>query len=174
MTNGRPHATTQGPLSDLYAVFEGLRYRECTGCCACCAMPWLLSEELAVLGARFQDDIEVVGPSTHVVLAQRCRFAVNDRCEIYPVRPLDCRMFPMDLVRDGSEYWWVLFTTCPRHMDLRERLEARIDRIESLLTAQLLDQYARQIEATAAIYAPLRDGQFVRLRPLERPFTRTR
>ena len=30
-------------------------------------------------------------------------------CEIYPVRPVDCRLFPLDLALRDGRCWWVVY-----------------------------------------------------------------
>lgn len=48
-----------------------------------------------------------------------CIFFNKGRCEIYPVRPLDCRLFPLDIIRneEGKLVWIVYQSVCPNEFD---------------------------------------------------------
>lgn len=54
-----------------------------------------------------------------------CHFNVNGRCQIYEVRPLDCRLFPFDIVeKPNSDLVWVVYTKlCPVKFDYRPSYE---------------------------------------------------
>ena len=54
-----------------------------------------------------------------------CIFHKNGRCEIYSVRPLDCRMFPFDIIEDADEElrWIVYPDLCPVNFDYRPAYE---------------------------------------------------
>ena len=54
-----------------------------------------------------------------------CYFHKNGRCEIYPVRPLDCRFFPFDIIEDDEgDLRWIVYTElCPVNFDYRESFE---------------------------------------------------
>lgn len=51
-----------------------------------------------------------------------CYFYKNGRCEIYRVRPLDCRFFPFDIIEDDDDNLrWIVYTElCPVNFDYRE------------------------------------------------------
>ena len=50
-----------------------------------------------------------------------CIFHRDGRCEIYAVRPLDCRIFPFDIIEDADEELrWIVYTDlCPVDFDYR-------------------------------------------------------
>ena len=54
-----------------------------------------------------------------------CFFFKKGRCEIYPVRPLDCRLFPFDIIEDDDgKLRWILYTDlCPIKFDYRPAYE---------------------------------------------------
>lgn len=61
-----------------------------------------------------------------------CYFHKNGHCEIYPVRPLDCRLFPFDIIEDDEgELQWIVYTNlCPVDFDYLpayERLKSFFD-----------------------------------------------
>ena len=54
-----------------------------------------------------------------------CFFFKSGRCEIYPVRPLDCRFFPFDIIEDNEDNLrWIIYTDlCPVDFDYRESFQ---------------------------------------------------
>ena len=54
-----------------------------------------------------------------------CYFYKNGRCAIYTVRPLDCRLFPFDIIEDDNgELRWIVYTDlCPVDFDYRPAYE---------------------------------------------------
>lgn len=57
--------------------------------------------------------------------AAGCYFHKDGRCEIYPVRPLDCRFFPFDIIEDDEDNLrWIIYTDlCPVDFDYRESFQ---------------------------------------------------
>ena len=54
-----------------------------------------------------------------------CAFFANGQCEIYEDRPIDCRLFPVDIreERDGTLVWIVYTRLCPAGFDRTGFLE---------------------------------------------------
>ena len=54
-----------------------------------------------------------------------CLFHRAGQCEVYQVRPLDCRMFPFDIIEDedGKLRWIVYADLCPVDFDYRPAYE---------------------------------------------------
>lgn len=54
-----------------------------------------------------------------------CYFHNSRRCEIYSVRPLDCRFFPFDIIEDDSgNLRWIIYTgLCPKDFDFQESFD---------------------------------------------------
>ena len=54
-----------------------------------------------------------------------CAFFANGHCEIYEDRPIDCRLFPVDIreERDGTLVWVVYTRLCPAGVDRTGLLE---------------------------------------------------
>jgi len=43
-----------------------------------------------------------------------CFFYKNGRCEIYSIRPFDCKIFPFDIIRHNSTLHWIMYVDlCP-------------------------------------------------------------
>lgn len=58
----------------------------------------------------------------HLSLKQingRCYFYRHGQCSVYESRPIDCRLFPFDIIehQDGSLYWIVYEDLCPTRFD---------------------------------------------------------
>ena len=54
-----------------------------------------------------------------------CHFYTEGRCAIYHVRPLDCRLFPLDIIEKlEHKFVWIAYTRfCPIKFDALELLE---------------------------------------------------
>jgi Fe-S-cluster containining protein len=39
----------------------------------------------------------------------KCIFLKNGRCSIYENRPLDCRLYPFDIIKKDSKYYLILY-----------------------------------------------------------------
>lgn len=150
----------------LTKIFEHLNFgavcRECRG--QCCHMPWLTQEELH-LADRFPDAVHRVDGTAFFLERDRCTFLdEHGRCRIYDLRPLDCRLFPLDIIEEGGEFYWCVFTTCPNWQKMREMLEPLIPLLEDQINPALWRQFLRQIEVTKEEYLPYRRGQYVTIR----------
>ena len=57
--------------------------------------------------------------------ANGCPFFRNGRCDIYEVRPVDCRLFPVDIMEreDGMLVWIVYTRICPIRFDPKRLLQ---------------------------------------------------
>jgi Fe-S-cluster containining protein len=51
----------------------------------------------------------------------KCFFYEDGTCSVYQNRPLDCRLFPFDMIQDasGNLYWIVYEELCPAKFDFR-------------------------------------------------------
>lgn len=150
-------------FDELKWVFEKLNFdavcRECEG--QCCQMPWLASEELQ-LAKQFPESIGFIGDTAFILNHQRCAFLdPSGKCKIYDSRPLDCRLFPLDIIERDGEYYWCVFTTCPNWQKMKELLAPLIPLLESKISDSLWRQFRRQIEVTKEQYAPYKNGQYV-------------
>lgn len=86
-----------------------------------------------------------------------CHFSQKGDCTIYPVRPLDCRLFPIDIKEklDGSLIWIAYIATCPVTYDILSCWEQ---------AKQLLPYLKNNIKDYARANAPwMHDEPFVEL-----------
>lgn len=89
---------------------DGLRFK-CTECGQCCTgapgYAWVNDDEIQAIAKFLKLDVETFGKrylryvnGRYALLEQRetfdCIFLKNKKCQIYPVRPTQCRTFP----------WW--------------------------------------------------------------------
>lgn len=153
-------------FDDLISVFEELNFNaichDCRG--QCCHMPWLAKDELH-LADKFPDSINLIGDTAFFLDHDRCTFLdTQGRCKIYDIRPLDCRLFPLDIIEKDGEYYWCVFTTCPNWQKMKEFLEPLIPLLEDKINASLWRQFLRQIEVTKEEYLPYKSGQYVTIK----------
>ncbi len=148
-------------LDSLYAVLDGLAFPWCEGCGECCHMPWVMDEE-PVTGVP----IEVEQGARFIGGCGQCAAKVGTRCGIYTSRPLDCRLFPLDIVEHEGAYWWCIFQTCRHPSELAGVLVPLIPKLEAQLTPDLWQQFVRQIEVTKTSYAPYASGQYRLVQPV--------
>lgn len=55
----------------------------------------------------------------HITMKEPCVFHKRKRCSIYPIRPMICRLFPIDI---DSKTHKIKITCCPGGIDLLNRL----------------------------------------------------
>lgn len=153
-------------LAPLYEVLDALSFPWCLDCGDCCAMPWLLDEEVA--GVSTLPGAQLARERGVAFLANptRCACLHAGRCAVYTRRPLDCRLFPLDLVEHQGDLWWCIFQSCRAPEALASVLVPAIPALEARLTPTILDQYRRQIAVTRETYAPYREGRYRLIRPL--------
>lgn len=164
-------------VQQAYQVFEGINFSECDGCSKCCNFsecegrsegcysPWLLKEEslsLSDIGLAVNE----IG-SVAFIDGAVCRYAKENRCHLYEDRPLDCRMFPLDIIEEEGRYWWSIFTICPKHKEIREKLIPLISKLEAIITPEMFEQYKRQIAITKEIYPPYQLKQYEKIREFQ-------
>lgn len=45
-------------------------------------------------------------------------------CSVHPLRPMDCRLYPFDLIKNGGKFYWVVWEhKCPILQEDRDRFE---------------------------------------------------
>jgi Fe-S-cluster containining protein len=147
-------------IAKTYDLFNNINFSECEGCSKCCYMPWLLEEEYEPHLDNFGGTVREIDSIAFVMDETRCRYAQEDRCSMYKDRPLDCRLFPLDIIEEDGIYWWVIFTTCPQNVSIRDKLIPLIPNLEKEITPAILEQYKKQISLTKEIYPPYKNRQY--------------
>lgn len=112
---------------------EGLRF-ECTGCGDCCSgssgYVWLNEDEIVAIADYLKLTLDEFAQrflrrvrGRYALLENRvsheiydCVFLKNNKCQIYPVRPTQCKTFP----------WW------PQHLLSKEEWEAAAQECEGI------------------------------------------
>ena len=128
----------------------------CNGCGVCCQgelngpieRPFLtlrdvenIVKETGLQESDFVDNLSISGNNIKVLRTEvdgrGCIFFENEtrRCGIYRSRPLDCRLFPLDVAKEDEKYYLILYTdVCPVDPDLiGESIQPAIDEIFPLL-----------------------------------------
>lgn len=151
------------PLQRLYQTLEGASWEGCATCGACCSNPWLLPEEDVRLGG---DVSRVYHQGIAFLAGEPCRCLSGTHCQIYPKRPLDCRLYPLDLVEEGGEIWWCIFEDCKAPDTLAAILEPRIPALEAAITPDIFQSFQAQIKVTRHIWQPYAQSRYRKLRKL--------
>jgi Fe-S-cluster containining protein len=151
-------------IQQAYRIFEEINFSECNGCSECCYFSWLLKEEYKPHLDNFGKAVKNIGS---VAFIENCKYAKGNRCDIYEDRPLDCRLFPLDIIEEDGKYWWCVFTICPKHKEIREKLIPLIPKLEAVITPNMFEQYKRQIALTKEIYPPCRLKQYEKIRKFQ-------
>lgn len=158
-------------FDDLLRIFKDLPFDVVCGDCSgqCCEMPWLTKEEFR-LADQFPDAIKFVGETAFLLNHDKCPFLDrNGKCKIYEMRPLDCRLFPLDIIEENGEYFWCVFTICPNWRKMKELFEPLIPALEKRIGKSLWQQFIKQIAATKEEYLPYKNRQYV----IIKKFTKT-
>lgn len=151
-------------MEKIYKLFEKIHFSECNGCSKCCFIPWLLKEEYTPHLKNFGKSIKEINSVAIIMDLNHCKFEKGYRCKMYSDRPLDCRIFPLDIIEEDGKYWWCIFTICPKHEKIRQKLIPLIPRLETFITLPIFKQYKRQIALTKKIYPPYRLRQYEKIR----------
>lgn len=60
------------------------------------------------------------------------------RCRIYENRPVDCRLFPLDIAKVRDRYTWIMYTSCPLESPVaRQTAVAMVSSAEAVLLPEL-------------------------------------
>ena len=92
-------------------------FKECTNCSKvpnCCAnfnlidAPTLNKEEVKKISCFVKNNdffnIKENNIYTLKTVGNKCIFFVNNQCLIYKNRPLDCKLFPFDLIKKDGDF----------------------------------------------------------------------
>ncbi len=150
-------------IANLYDLFNGIQFSECAGCSKCCYFPWLLEEEYESPLKNFSENVKKINSTDFIMDFTACKYAKCDRCHLYEERPLDCRLFPLDIIEEEGQYWWCIFITCPKHKEIRKKLIPLIPLLNKMITPKMFEQYKKQIEITKEIYLPYKNKQYEKI-----------
>ena len=70
-----------------------------------------------------------------------CIFLYNGKCKIYPFRPIDCRLFPLDVELKDGRYVWIKYSLCEGSKQVMTK-EKAFRRLLPFLRGQL-NEYAK-------------------------------
>jgi Fe-S-cluster containining protein len=92
----------------------------CEGCSRpCCSRPVVLPEEreniikAARMGFLRRRKVFEKRGDYYIIRGDTCPFLKEGACSIEPVRPLNCRVFPLALTHQGKDAEWALSPECP-------------------------------------------------------------
>jgi len=95
-------------------------FKKCTNCSEkinCCESfnklnsPTLSIDEVNNIKENYTDFFDKIDDNTYVIktINNKCFFYKNNRCQIYDKRPLDCRLYPFDIIEKENKYYLILY-----------------------------------------------------------------
>ncbi|HEV2962479.1 MAG TPA: YkgJ family cysteine cluster protein [Candidatus Angelobacter sp.] len=125
-------------IDNLYAIVEPLSSQpECLTCDLCernVGLVYLINDESSRIKkdghqvARTSEGVEYLSRSQSKKSATWCSCfdTAKNQCSIYPIRPLCCRLYPLDLMKIDGELWWIVHAECPiaERFDKERKLDA--------------------------------------------------
>lgn len=133
-------------------------FSECRGCQVCpkiyCSMIWINREEYPELENKFPDKLKKLG-GHHFMLGGGCHYVKKGYCSIYPSRPLDCRLFPLDIVEERGKFYWCIYTVCPKYNSIRGKLEPLLPVLEKMFSKTFFREYRSACGVAEQFYPPL-------------------
>lgn len=126
------------PLSSAQAHLQAPKLHACINCPVnfmCCTVsarggivepPYLIPSEVSAIAAMTGLEEEtfvekrtntITGNTVSFVSPSEghgCRFhdAASGKCNIYDSRPIDCRLYPLDVLFQDGKYYWILWQYC--------------------------------------------------------------
>lgn len=83
-----------------------------------------------------------------------CMFLQNGACTTYKNRPIECRLYPFDILLVDNEYTWVLWNiACSDHYTKDEMLEV-VKNFESYVLHDVRFDYVKQYVSHHSIMQP--------------------
>src|SRR5688572_22740040 len=110
---------------DLYRILTPLSGQpECRTCNLCeknVGLVYLIGDEPSKLAGAGMSVAELGDGSAYLSRSQldsgaswcSCFVVGTNECGIYAVRPLCCRLYPLDLMNLDGELWWIVHAECP-------------------------------------------------------------
>lgn len=155
-------------IKETYKIFDRIKFSECIGCSfKCCYLPWLLKEEYEKHFKGLRNYVMEVNSVFFVRDLTKCKFVNECKCNIYSKRPLDCRLFPLDIIEEDGKFYWCIFTVCPKHAEIRKKLIPLIHILERFISKKLFLQYKKQIAVSKEFYLPYKLKQYEKIKLFE-------
>ncbi len=138
---------------------------DCDG--SCCKMPWITTEE-GHIEDQFPESVVLIRDTRFVLDREKCAF-LNEagKCKIYSLRPLDCRLFPLDVIESDGAYYWCVFQLCQNWESLQDQLMPMLAELENRFSPNLWKQFVNQIKVTKEIYTPYKLGSYKIIKKVE-------
>lgn len=94
-----------------------LNCTNCQKCINCCQSfdklnaPLLTKKEVDVIGTRYANFFDKTETSLYAlkVIDNTCIFYKENQCMIYDIRPLDCRLYPFDIIKEDNKYYLIMY-----------------------------------------------------------------
>lgn len=132
-------------LDKLYKIASFLsNQEECKTCSLC--------EDNIGLVYVFKHELKVIGRKHAVPTSAGLNFFVRTEdghcpyfnkelgtCGIYENRPICCRIYPLDLLFEDGEYWWIAYSDCPIFKRYEKNMSLNILRNKLISLENALD-----------------------------------
>lgn len=75
---------------------------------------FLFAHEASRFEAEFPESQFEQAGSLRILKTTGCPALIGQHiCSIYDRRPLDCAIYPLSIVLENGQYWWIVDTSCP-------------------------------------------------------------
>lgn len=117
----------------------------CKPCLSCCKNENIfLSDIEKIIFNKFKKNIDQDSDSCHNLLD-------DGKCLIHNARPLECKIFPLDLKKINNKINWILWNYCPvTSINKMSFYQDEIEKYEKILTYDWINNYIKHHE----IYEP--------------------
>lgn len=143
-------------------LFNEIGSKKCNECqCPCCTLnipPFLTSEDISRIISQenipFKDFVEKKNrqDGKNVYYAKtynnkNCIFynKKTKKCGIYISRPVDCRLFPLDIIKLKNEYYWINYDICKVSKKISNEIIEYANKNILPLLSKYIDIYSTEI-----------------------------
>jgi len=103
-------------------------FQRCTNCkekINCCQSfdqinpPTVSEDESKILSEQYLSCMDKRGEKLYSIktVNNTCVFYKNNMCEIYDIRPLDCRLYPFDIIKENNKYYLIMYKLNCNHQE---------------------------------------------------------
>jgi Fe-S-cluster containining protein len=158
-------------ISNISNIFQNVLFNECEKCDKKCCVSYptiaLYKEEKDII-RKYNKSIKRIN-NTFWMLDEKCKFynQEKERCSIYSIRPFDCRLFPLDIIKKNNKYYWCIYTSCPSYKTIGKKLIPLIPLMEKKFTKSIINQDKKFASISKKIYWPCKKRKYKIIKELQ-------